>query len=109
MSATPQAGADRVVADHALQVLGNHEQDPEQRERDGDGGGRAPGEPPVTEHGRVDEPVRGVFMDLDLWMTHFQQGAGRGVIHLRDVIYYVAVSYFFLLLAVKTLEAKRWQ
>jgi ABC-2 type transport system permease protein len=59
--------------------------------------------------GALDEPVRGVFMDLDLWMTHFQQGAGRGVIHLKDVVYYAAVSYFFLLLAVKTLEAKRWQ
>ena len=59
--------------------------------------------------GALDEPVRGVFMDLDLWMTHFQQGAGRGVIHLKDVIYYVATTYFFLLLSVKTLEAKRWQ
>jgi ABC-2 type transport system permease protein len=59
--------------------------------------------------GALDEPVRSVFMDLDLWMTHFQMGAGRGVIHLKDVVYYAAVSYFFLLLAVKTLEAKRWQ
>ncbi len=59
--------------------------------------------------GALDEPLRGVFMDLDLWMTHFQQGAGRGVIHLKDVVYYAAVSYFFLLLAIKTLEARRWQ
>ena len=33
----------------------------------------------------------------------------RGVLNLKDVIFYVAMIYFFLLLAVKTLEAKRWQ
>jgi hypothetical protein len=33
----------------------------------------------------------------------------RGVIHLKDIVYYLAMAYFFLLLAVKTLEAKRWQ
>ena len=32
-----------------------------------------------------------------------------GVFNLKDAIYYLAVTYFFLLLAVKTLEAKRWQ
>ena len=36
-------------------------------------------------------------------------GFMRGVLNLKDVIYYLAVTYFFLLLAVKTLEAKRWQ
>jgi hypothetical protein len=30
-------------------------------------------------------------------------------LNLKDVVYYVAVIYFFLLLAVKTMEAKRWQ
>jgi ABC-2 type transport system permease protein len=53
--------------------------------------------------------VRDVFQQLDLWWIHFQNGFMRGVINLKDVIYYVAVTYFFLLLAVKTLEAKRWQ
>ena len=33
----------------------------------------------------------------------------RGILNLKDVIFYVAATYFFLLLAVKTLEAKRWQ
>jgi hypothetical protein len=32
-----------------------------------------------------------------------------GVLNLKDVVYYVGVTYFFLLLAIKTLEAKRWQ
>ncbi len=58
---------------------------------------------------RLDGTVRDVLQQLDLWWIHFQNGFMRGVLNLKDVIYYVAVTYFFLLLAVKTLEAKRWQ
>jgi ABC-2 type transport system permease protein len=53
--------------------------------------------------------VRDVLQELDLWWIHFQNGFMRGVINLKDVAYYLAVTYFFLLLSVKTLEAKRWQ
>jgi ABC-2 type transport system permease protein len=58
---------------------------------------------------RLDGSVRDVLQQLDLWWIHFQNGFMRGVLNLKDVIYYFAVTYFFLLLAVKTLEAKRWQ
>ncbi len=58
---------------------------------------------------KLDAPVSDVFKELDLWWIHFQTGFMRGVLNLKDVIYYIAVIYFFLLLAVKTLEAKRWQ
>lgn len=58
---------------------------------------------------RLDSPVRDVLQELDLWWIHFQNGFMRGVLNLKDVVYYLAVIYFFLLLAVKTLEAKRWQ
>jgi ABC-2 type transport system permease protein len=58
---------------------------------------------------KLDSPVRDVLQELDLWWIHFQNGFMRGVLNLKDVVYYVAVIYFFLLLAVKTLEAKRWQ
>jgi ABC-2 type transport system permease protein len=57
----------------------------------------------------MEPPVQGVFQQLDLWWIHFQQGFMRGVLNLKDVIFYLGVSYFFLLLATKTLEAKRWQ
>jgi ABC-2 type transport system permease protein len=58
---------------------------------------------------RLDAPLRGVFADLDLWWTHFFLGSFmRGIFNLKDVIYYLAVTYFFLYLSVKTLEAKRW-
>jgi ABC-2 type transport system permease protein len=58
---------------------------------------------------KLDSPVKEVLEQVDLWWIHFQNGFMRGVINLKDVIYYVAMTYFFLLLAVKTLEAKRWQ
>jgi ABC-2 type transport system permease protein len=58
---------------------------------------------------RLDAPVRDVLEQLDLWWIHFQNGFMRGVLNLKDVVYYLAVIYFFLLLTVKTLEAKRWQ
>lgn len=58
---------------------------------------------------RLDSPLREVLQQLDLWWIHFQNGFERGVLNLKDVVYYVAVIYFYLLLTVKTLEAKRWQ
>ncbi len=57
----------------------------------------------------VDSPLKDVFQQLDIWWIHYQNGFMRGLLNLKDVIYYIAVTYFFLLLAVKTLEAKRWQ
>jgi ABC-2 type transport system permease protein len=58
---------------------------------------------------RLDAPVQEVLEQVDLWWIHYQGGFMRGVLNLKDVLYYLGVTYFFLLLAVKTLEAKRWQ
>jgi len=57
----------------------------------------------------LDGTIKDVLQELDLWWIHFQNGFMRGVLNLKDLIYYLAVIYFFLLLSVKTLEAKRWQ
>jgi ABC-2 type transport system permease protein len=58
---------------------------------------------------RLDAPLQSMFSQLDLWWTHFQLGSFmRGVFNLKDVIFYIAITYFFLLTSVKTLEAKRW-
>jgi hypothetical protein len=54
-------------------------------------------------------PVRDIVEQSDLWWVRFQQSFMRGIFNLKDVIFYVCMTYFFLLLAVKTLEAKRWQ
>jgi len=58
---------------------------------------------------RLDAPLTGLLGELDVWWIHFQNGFMVGVVHLKDVVFYLAMTYFFLLLAVKTLEAKRWQ
>lgn len=56
----------------------------------------------------LDPPLREVAAEIGLW-GRFQSGFMRGIFNLKDVIYYLAMTYFFLLLSVKTLEAKRWQ
>ncbi|MGH7576896.1 MAG: ABC transporter permease [Longimicrobiales bacterium] len=56
----------------------------------------------------VDPPLSTVFAGLALHATHFT-GFQIGTLHLRNVVYYVAVTYFFLLMATKVMEAKRWE
>lgn len=58
---------------------------------------------------KLEPPVRDIVEQTDLWWVRFQQSFMRGILNLKDVIFYVCMTYFFLLLAVKTLEAKRWQ
>lgn len=58
---------------------------------------------------KLPAPLSTVFQDLGLWHTHFQSSFMQGVFSLKDAVYYLAVTYFFLLLAAKTMEAKRWQ
>ncbi len=58
---------------------------------------------------KLEPPVRAIVEQSDLWWVRFQSGFMRGILNLKDVIFYVGVTYFFLLLGVKTLEAKRWQ
>ncbi|MDE2772642.1 MAG: ABC transporter permease [Gemmatimonadota bacterium] len=56
----------------------------------------------------VDPPLSRVFAGLGLHGRHFNDFQ-TGVLHLRDVVYYLSVTYFFLLLATKTLQTRRWQ
>jgi ABC-2 type transport system permease protein len=58
---------------------------------------------------KVDPPLKDVIEQVDLWWVHYQYGFMKGVLNLKDVVFYVATTYFFLLLSIKTLEAKRWQ
>jgi ABC-2 type transport system permease protein len=59
--------------------------------------------------GRVtDRPLSTVFENLALWSLHFPPFQD-GIIHLRDVIYYVAISYVALFASVRVLEARRWR
>lgn len=53
-------------------------------------------------------PISLVFAALALHGRHFS-GFMAGLLHTRDVFYYLAVTYFFLLAAIKVMEAKRWE
>jgi ABC-2 type transport system permease protein len=57
----------------------------------------------VTEH-----PLNRVFENLALYHKHFPPFQ-VGVLQLRDVVYYLAVTYFFLFCATRVVEARRWR
>lgn len=58
---------------------------------------------------KVDPPLGDAINQIGLFWVHFHGSFEKGILNLKDVVYYVATTYFFLLLAIKTLEAKRWQ
>jgi ABC-2 type transport system permease protein len=59
--------------------------------------------------GRVaDRPLADVFSYLALHNAHFKDFMG-GKIHLKDIVYYLSVSAFFLLAATRMLESRRWR
>ncbi len=56
----------------------------------------------------VGSPLSRVFAALAIHGRHFS-GFLSGLLHLRDVVYYLALTYFFLFAATKVMEAKRWE
>jgi ABC-2 type transport system permease protein len=59
--------------------------------------------------GRVTErPLSTIFENLALWSMHFPPFQA-GIVHLRDVVYYSAVTYVSLFGATRILEARRWR
>jgi len=59
---------------------------------------------------RVTEPPINTFLSsLALIYPTNQAGFMKGVLRLENVLYYVAVTYFFLLAATHALKARRWR
>jgi len=56
----------------------------------------------------VSGPLARVFSALTIHGYHWA-GFGSGALHLRDLTYYAALTYFFLYAASKVMEAKRWE
>ena len=56
----------------------------------------------------VGPPLSRVFAALAIHGRHWA-GFQSGLLHIRDVVYYLAVTYFFLFAATKVMEAKRWE
>jgi ABC-2 type transport system permease protein len=59
--------------------------------------------------GRVtDRPLSSIFESLALYNLHFPPFQS-GIIHLRDVVYYLAITYVALFTATRVVEARRWR
>lgn len=56
----------------------------------------------------TERPFNDLFVALALFHKHFTPFMA-GVINLRDVVYYIVVSYFALFAATRVLEARRWR
>ncbi len=56
----------------------------------------------------VDTPFRELFTYLALHNMHFSSFA-QGIVHTRDIIYYLSVVFFFLECSVRALETRRWR
>ena len=56
----------------------------------------------------VDYPLSSFFAALSIHQRHFT-GFMTGIFHLRDIVYYLSLTWFFLYLATKVMEAKRWE
>ena len=56
----------------------------------------------------TERPLNDVFFALALWGRHFPPFQA-GILNLRDVVYYLAVTYFALFVSIRVLEARRWR
>ncbi|GHG70059.1 ABC transporter permease [Comamonas sp. JC664] len=56
----------------------------------------------------TEQPLADVFSAMSLWNQHFPPFQA-GLIHVRDVVYYLVVTYVALFAATRVLEARRWR
>jgi gliding motility-associated transport system permease protein len=55
-----------------------------------------------------ERPFPAIFNALALHGIHFSPFS-YGIVHLRDVVFYLAVTYVFLFAATRVVEARRWR
>jgi ABC-2 type transport system permease protein len=56
----------------------------------------------------TERPFTDIFTSLALWQRHFPPFQ-VGQVHLRDVVYYLAVTYLALFASTRVMEARRWR
>ena len=56
----------------------------------------------------TEAPFRDLWNSLAIWQKHFPPFQ-QGTIHLRDVAYYLLVTYVALFAATRVMEARRWR
>jgi ABC-2 type transport system permease protein len=58
--------------------------------------------------GVVDNPFKDLFTYMSIHNQHFTPFS-YGIVHTKDVVYYLSVSVFFVECAVRALQSRRWQ
>jgi gliding motility-associated transport system permease protein len=56
----------------------------------------------------TERPISDVISSIAFWSQHFTPFMA-GIIHVRDIVYYLVVTYLGLFAATRVLEARRWQ
>lgn len=56
----------------------------------------------------VEQPFKDLFSYVAIHNKHFNPFA-QGIVHTRDIFYYLSVTFFFLECSVRALEARRWR
>jgi ABC-2 type transport system permease protein len=56
----------------------------------------------------TEAPLSNVFSAVSLWNQHFPPFQS-GLVHIRDVAYYLVLTYVALFAATRVLEARRWR
>ncbi len=56
----------------------------------------------------TEQPLADVFSALSLWNQHFPPFQA-GLVHVRDVAYYLVLTYVALFASTRVLEARRWR
>ncbi|QSQ19640.1 ABC transporter permease subunit [Pyxidicoccus parkwayensis] len=56
----------------------------------------------------TEQPLADVFSAMSLWNQHFPPFQS-GLVHVRDIVYYLVVTYVALFAATRVLEARRWR
>jgi ABC-2 type transport system permease protein len=59
--------------------------------------------------GRITDPPLNAFLAALALHNDHQNAFMKGLLRFEDVVYYLVITYFFLLAATKTLEARRWR
>jgi ABC-2 type transport system permease protein len=56
----------------------------------------------------TERPLSDILLALGIWHRHFPPFQ-TGMLNLRDVVYYLALTYFALFISIRVLEARRWR
>ncbi len=57
----------------------------------------------------ADPPLKEILSYMSLFDQHFRRTFMEGQIHTRDVIFYVSITFAFLVLSTRWLAARRWK